>query len=105
MFTSFETQIRKPELEFYKTSLCEARANPSEMIFVDDKAENVIAARSLGIKGIAFEYGSKLLRPLNSLLLDPIIRSGHYLKDNAGKHHSTIEDGTPILTPSPNSCS
>lgn len=96
VFTSFEIGIRKPEFEFYKVVLREAGANPSETIFVDDKIENVIAARSLGINGIVFESGPKLLRGLNSLLLDAISRGRHYLKDNAGKRHSMIEDGTPI---------
>ena len=96
VFTSFEVGTRKPELEFYKFVLREARADPSGTIFVDDKIENVIAARSLGINGIVFESGYKLLRELNSLLLNSISRGRHYLKDNAGKHHSMIEDGTPI---------
>lgn len=95
VFTSFDIGLRKPEAEFYNVVLREAGANASESIFVDDKLENVIGARSVGINGVVFESGPKLLQILNSLLQEPINSGYQYLDYGAGTY-SKIEDATAI---------
>ena len=51
---SHEIGKRKPDREFYRVCLDAAQCAPGEMLFFDDKAENVEAARSLGIHGVVF---------------------------------------------------
>lgn len=46
--------MRKPDVQFFQHVLREISGRPEEVIFVDDKLENVGSARSLGIHGIQF---------------------------------------------------
>ena len=46
---------RKPDLAAYEKVIAETGIDPSTAVFVDDKMENVEAARSLGIHGIVFD--------------------------------------------------
>ncbi|KAF2703163.1 HAD-like protein [Pleomassaria siparia CBS 279.74] len=93
VFTSFDARLRKPELEFYKLVIRESGANPAQTIFVDDKIENVVAARSFGITGIVFDSATSLLRKLYGLVQNPVARGTEWLQHNAGKLDSTIENG------------
>jgi len=59
---SFEIVIRscevgfvKPEKQIYQLAQERAGVEPSEILFVDDRAENVHAAQLLGWNGIAFD--------------------------------------------------
>jgi putative hydrolase of the HAD superfamily len=44
----------KPEPEIYQAVLARLGASPGEVIFLDDRAENVDSAAALGIRGIHF---------------------------------------------------
>ena len=46
---------RKPDLAAYEKVIAETGIDPASTVFVDDRVENVEAARSLGIHGIVFE--------------------------------------------------
>lgn len=52
--TSAELGVMKPDPRIFETALARAEASPAESVFVDDMAENVAAARSLGMHGIHF---------------------------------------------------
>ena len=54
LYTSFELGLEKPDLAIYRAVLEAEQRKPEEAIFVDDKAENVAAASTLGIHGILF---------------------------------------------------
>jgi FMN phosphatase YigB (HAD superfamily) len=71
-FTSFEAGMIKPDLGYYKHVLDNiGLADTASAVFVDDKAVNVDAARSLGIHGIIFESPAVLMGQLRSQLLPP----------------------------------
>jgi putative hydrolase of the HAD superfamily len=45
----------KPDPEIYQTCVRELRVNPPEIVFLDDRQENVNGAIELGIQGLLFE--------------------------------------------------
>lgn len=93
-FTSFDAGMTKPELGYYKHVFDRIGLDdPSSAIFVDDKVDNVNAARSLGTQGIVFESPGSLLRRLRNQLLDPVARARQYMTRNAHRHTSCIENG------------
>ena len=49
---SYKVKTIKPEPEIYKILLSTYSLNPSQSIFIDDKEENIIAGKTLGIDGI-----------------------------------------------------
>ncbi len=54
-FTSFDLKMLKPDVKIYETMLNKLNAKPEEVIFVDDKEENVNSANSIGINGIVYK--------------------------------------------------
>ncbi|KAJ6593944.1 Haloacid dehalogenase-like hydrolase-domain-containing protein [Mycena capillaripes] len=98
IFTSGEAGERKPHLGFYKQVLAETNIDPRRAIFVDDKLENVLSARSLGFHGIVFpKSGSdKVKRALRNLIGDPASRGRDYLQRNA-RHLESITDNGILL--------
>jgi putative hydrolase of the HAD superfamily len=54
LYTSFELGLQKPDLAIYRAVLEAEHRQPEEAIFVDDRAENVAAASTLGLHGIVF---------------------------------------------------
>jgi putative hydrolase of the HAD superfamily len=53
-FLSTELNMQKPDLEIFSKVLHELECLPNEVIFIDDKIENVIAAKKIGIFGLHF---------------------------------------------------
>ncbi|KAJ7497338.1 HAD-like domain-containing protein [Mycena latifolia] len=95
IFTSGEAGERKPHLGFYRHLLNETGINPQRAIFVDDKLENVLSARSLGLHGIIFPKGGtdKVKRALRNLIGDPVLRGRDYLQRNARLLQSVTDNG------------
>ncbi|KAG2364404.1 HAD-like domain-containing protein [Suillus spraguei] len=93
IFTSAGVGERKPNLGFYKAVISSTGADPSRTIFVDDKMENVLSARSLGMCGIVFDDHSSVVRALYNLLGDPVERGRQYLTMNAKKLLSVTDSG------------
>lgn len=85
VFTSGAAGERKPNLGFYRQVLAATGVEPRQTIFVDDKLENVLSARSLGMHGIVFENPEPVRRALRNLIGNPIERGRNYLKHNAGR--------------------
>ncbi|KAG2138330.1 Haloacid dehalogenase-like hydrolase-domain-containing protein [Suillus clintonianus] len=96
IFTSAGVGDRKPNLGFYKVVLARTGADPSRTIFVDDKIDNVLSARSLGMHGIVFDDHRKVVRALYNLLGDPVERGRQYLTLNAKKHLSVTDSGAVL---------
>lgn len=97
VFTSCEAGMCKPELRFYRHVLSKAGIDPGEAVFVDDKAENVLAAKSLGFRdGIVFEKAEDVRRKLLALLGDPAERGRAWLRSNAGKLYSETSTGVVV---------
>jgi putative hydrolase of the HAD superfamily len=68
MVISAEVGVMKPEARIYEIALEALDARPEESIFVDDFAENVEAARALGMCGIQFKEPERALTKLKQLL-------------------------------------
>jgi putative hydrolase of the HAD superfamily len=66
-FSSCYLGLRKPDRRIYQVALDVLQRDPEEVIFIDDRAENVAAAASLGIHGIRYEGSSKLADELARL--------------------------------------
>lgn len=78
-FTSAAAGERKPNIGFFKHVIEEAKIDPSSTIFVDDKLENVLTARSFGMHGIVFDDQSKVIQKLKNLCFDPVMRGSGFL--------------------------
>ncbi len=57
---SYQHLLAKPELEIYQLVLHRLGTAPEETLFLDDKPENIEAARRLGIVGIQFSTPERL---------------------------------------------
>ncbi|KAK8848563.1 HAD-like protein [Apiospora arundinis] len=97
VFTSSEAGMCKPELRFYHHVLSAANLIASETVFVDDKAENVLAAKSLGFrKGIVFDSAETVREKLLALLEDPVARGRQWLRSHARSLHSETSTGVVV---------
>ena len=67
---SFQHRMAKPELEIYELLLEKLGTAPEETLFLDDKIENIEAARHLGILGLQFSTVEQLRQDLISAGLD-----------------------------------
>lgn len=97
-FASGVEGMRKPDLCFFQHVIKETGVHPSEIIMIDDTAENVCAARSQGMHALLVDkslpnVGGALL----NLLQDPLQRANLFLKDNARNHHCIIEGHEEII--------
>jgi len=67
-YISTQMGMEKPDAEIYQTVLNEIKCKPEEVIFIDDKKENVDAAKRLGIIGIHYKWGDDLEKELRLIL-------------------------------------
>lgn len=68
VFVSAYLGIKKPEKEIYLHALKNLDAKAEESIFVDDRLENIDAAKSLGMKGILFKNPEQFLEKLENMV-------------------------------------
>ncbi|KAJ6101118.1 HAD-like domain-containing protein [Penicillium canescens] len=101
VFTSSALGVRKPSLRFYRHVLRATRALPHQTFFVDDRAENVLAALSVGMRGT---YNiSELYRTLTNFVGDPVARGLAFLRIQNGhfptitQHNETIHENYALL--------
>jgi putative hydrolase of the HAD superfamily len=64
---SFEAGSLKPDLEIYQLALCRMGLCESNVFFIDDRAENVGAARDLGLDGTVYESVPVLRKDLERI--------------------------------------
>jgi putative hydrolase of the HAD superfamily len=67
---SFEIGVAKPEPGIYLRCLESLGVEPAEALFVDDRRENVEAARALGMEAVLFEGEDALVSELERLGVD-----------------------------------
>ncbi|TFK65518.1 HAD-like protein [Pluteus cervinus] len=96
VFTSFSIGERKPALFTYRHVLSKGGINPAKAILIDNRIENIVSARSLGITGIRFDNTANVIRQLRNLIGDPVRRGREFLRKNAGQMDSETEAGTII---------
>jgi FMN phosphatase YigB (HAD superfamily) len=96
IFPSYDAGMRKPNLGFYHHVLKETGGDPLVSAFVDDKAENVLAARSVGMHGVVFDRVDNVRQALLHLFGDPVQRAMSFLDANAGRMDSVTGTGMVI---------
>ncbi|KAI1384970.1 Haloacid dehalogenase-like hydrolase-domain-containing protein [Hypoxylon trugodes] len=89
VFTSAAAGMRKPEVGFYRHVLDHIGLAGNQVAFIDDKEENVQAARTLGIQG--FVFGQSTVHTLRSMFDNPVGKGWRYLFLNA-KHCDSVTD-------------
>lgn len=68
IFASGYHGMRKPDLGFYRYVLQQTRWAAHEVLFVDDRVENVVAARQVGMTAILFKSAEETSRTMKELL-------------------------------------
>lgn len=63
-------KMKKPDERIYSLTLDRYNIKAEKVVFIDDKLENIEAAKKLGIHGIHFTEAAKLKRDLNMLGID-----------------------------------
>ena len=96
IFTSAAVGMRKPDLCFFRFVLDEIKVEPSSVVFVDDRSENVLAARSLGMNGIVFDHVQRVRQSLLLFTGDPVSRGHSFLEARAGRFESETNRGEMI---------
>ncbi|KAJ3768109.1 HAD-like domain-containing protein [Lentinula raphanica] len=86
-FTSSAAGERKPNIGYFRHVLERTGADPARTIFVDDKLDNVLAARSFGMTGILYDDFENVERQLRNL---------SFLRQHACKHLSYTSTGITI---------
>jgi len=66
-FLSYEMRSLKPEPEYYERVLRGLAFNPDEIVFIDDRLENVEGANAAGMTGILFQSPDSCLETLRAL--------------------------------------
>ncbi|KAI3318548.1 HAD-like protein [Xylariaceae sp. AK1471] len=90
--------MRKPDLCSFQYIINKTGCLPNEVVMIDDTAENICAARSLGMHGILVDnISAKNGGALRNLLQQPLPRAEAFLKANAGNHHCTVEGHNEIV--------
>ena len=59
--------IRKPDARVFQIVLRDLGVRPADVIFIDDREENVAAARKLGMAGVVFQNASQGEKELSKL--------------------------------------
>lgn len=67
IIASYRVRLRKPFKEIYLQTLKKLGTTSDEVVFIDNKVENVEAARKLGMKGIVFKSPDQLRLRLKDL--------------------------------------
>ncbi|RBR24506.1 uncharacterized protein FIESC28_02702 [Fusarium coffeatum] len=90
---SSDIQERKPDMAIYSKCLERIGVSASSCIFVDDKIDRVVAAQSLGFKGIPLDNTDEFIRRLHNLFGDPVMRAKGFLQRNAKNLFCTLSMG------------
>ena len=96
VYTSADAGDRKPNLGFYRHVLDDIGVDPRSVVFVDDRPENVLTARSFGVRGIIFNDQKRVIQAIQNAVGEPVHRAKSYLQRNAKHLHSVTSTGVPL---------
>ncbi len=65
--TSCWLRLRKPTLAFYQRALSISQAVPEASVFIDDREQNIVPARQLGMNVIHYQSAAQLTTELRQL--------------------------------------
>lgn len=94
VFTSGAAGHRKPDLGFYRHVIEKTGVDPKRTVFVDDRFDNVLSAQSAGLHGIVFDNTEHVIQQLLNLFGNPVLRGQSFLRRNAGRLESVIDNGS-----------
>ncbi len=66
LYFSCDLGVRKPDKKIFKIVINNLHTKPEECLFIDDKLENVKAAKNLSMHAVQFKNYSKLLKDLKN---------------------------------------
>ena len=66
---SHEVGLAKPDPRVYALLCAELGVEPAQLVFLDDKAPNVAAARALGIHGVLHVSAAESIATVSALIL------------------------------------
>jgi putative hydrolase of the HAD superfamily len=72
---SAEVQLAKPEAAIFQACLNVVGSKPEECLFIDDRAENVEAARAFGMRALQFVSVEQLAVDIQPLNLPPVLNA------------------------------
>ena len=64
LLLSFKIHMVKPDLRIFKHAIKISACEPKEIIYTDDRTENIVAARKLGINSILYSNMNKWIKDL-----------------------------------------
>jgi HAD superfamily hydrolase (TIGR01509 family) len=67
VLVSGEIGVKKPDAAYFKKLIHLVNSKPSDIIFFDDQAENVEAAKKVGIKGVVFKDANQAREALKAM--------------------------------------
>lgn len=70
MFISHDYKITKPSPSFYMRALAEANCQPQNAIMIDDRVDNITAARNVGMHGIVFDNTDDAIAQIKTIFPD-----------------------------------
>lgn len=94
VFTSGSYGIRKPQPDFYRRGLEEIGFDTGDVVFIDDRIENVDAALGLGTRSLVFDKST--ITGLEGLLFGPIARAYQWLYKHRGNFESVTDSGVRV---------
>lgn len=97
IFTSFAAGARMPHIGFYHQFLTSTKTDPTKAVFVGSDIRDIVAARSLGMRGIMFNGSQELSRTLLNIISDPVTRGNAFIQRNAKNLQPFTDCGTPLL--------
>ena len=93
IFLSNEIGLIKPDMEKYKYVIKKLDTSPKKCVFIDDKMQNLVPARELGIIVIRFESFERFKETLNELVIGDISKDLRYeIKQKYKKYKRTKKD-------------
>jgi len=96
VFTSAVAHERKPNLGYFRHVLESTGIDPRRTAFVDDRLENIVSARSLGLKGLVFTSFDEVARELRALVRNSIVDGERYLRNHAREMKSITDTGIDL---------
>ncbi len=93
IFLSNEIGLIKPDMEKYKYVIKKLDTSPKKCVFIDDKMQNLVPARELGIIVIRFESFERFKETLNELVIGDISKDLRYeIRQKYKKYKRTKKD-------------
>lgn len=96
IFPSFKLGARKPQGRHFRQLLDKINLAPENALFIDDKPDNIVAARVLGMECIQYVDNDRTIAAIKNAFGDPIARGEAWLSGHAGEMWSKTNTGVVI---------